>query len=106
MIKLLQAATRADVDLLNQIEPPFRGLHVGGGIHVEIPDDWAERIANGEDVPGCTYARIRDDGSLLVDEVVQAELMKPGREAVAARLVDVAAVVEALPVDDEARGKP
>ncbi len=105
MNKQLKAATKADVDLLNTIEPPIRGVHVGGGIHVVIPADWAERIAAGEDVPGCTYAKVQADGSLLVDELVQAELLKPGKEAVAARLVDVA-IAEPVLIADQERGKP
>ncbi|MEI9950796.1 MAG: hypothetical protein WDO74_17905 [Pseudomonadota bacterium] len=105
MTKLIKSATRADVDLLNAIEPPVKGVHVGGGIHVEIPDDWAERIANGEDVPGCSYAELQDDGSLLVSETVQAELMKPGKEALAARLVDVI-IAEPVLLADEVKGEP
>ncbi len=99
----LKAATKADVDLLNSIEPPTKGVHVGAGIHVEIPDDWAERIAAGEDIPGCTYARVQEDGSLLVDETVQAELAKPGKEAVAARLADVV-IAEPVLNADQAKG--
>ena len=99
----LKSATRADAALLNELEPPIRGVHVGGGLHVEIPEDWAERIAAGEDVPGCTYARIQADGSLLVSDSVQAELAKQGKDetGIRARLV----TVEAVAIEETIRGK-
>jgi hypothetical protein len=105
MNKLIQAATRTDVALLNTIEPPQKGEHVGGGVHVVIPDDWADRIASGEDVPGCTYAKLEADGSLLVDDRVQVELAKPGREALASRLIDVSAVTIELEQPVIVKGK-
>ena len=42
-----------------------------------IPPDWQTRIANGQDVPGCTYARIEADGTLTVSDTVQAGLAIP-----------------------------
>jgi len=105
-IKRIKAASKADVDLVNSIAPPVRGAHAGSGIHVDIPADWAARIASGEDVPGCTYAKPQADGSLLIDDLVQAELVKPGREAIWAKVVDIAAAAQQLPaVDEQVRAK-
>lgn len=77
MTTRIASATPADAALCNQLEPPARGVNVGGGIHVVIPDDWQARIAAGQDVPGCSYARIDADGSLVVSDVVQAQLAVP-----------------------------
>lgn len=105
MMRQIKSATKADVDLLNQIEPPTRGVHAGGGIHVDIPADWAARIANGEEVPGCTYAKLQSDGSLLIDDLVQVELQKPGKEALLAKVVALDAVAQPLPLDEVVKGR-
>lgn len=77
MTKVIVSATPADVQLCNQLEPPVAGCPAGGGIHVVVPDDWQAWIAAGQDVPGCSYARIDADGSLIVTDVVQAQLAIP-----------------------------
>ena len=63
-----------------------------------IPSDWAERIAVGHDVPGCTYAKVELDGSVLVSDVAQAELAKVGKDTVGlrARLVAIDTVVKPM----------
>jgi len=99
--KQIKAASKADVDLVNSIAPPVRGAHAGSGIHVDIPSDWSARIANGEDVAGCNYAKPQADGSLLIDDRVQVELQKPGKEATLAKLVDIVVVAQQLPIVEE-----
>lgn len=85
MTAIISAATPADVSVCNTLDPPIKGVNVGDGIHVVIPDNWADLIAQGVDVPGCTYAAIQGDGSLVVSDLVQAELLQP-------------AVVQGLPI--------
>lgn len=86
MTKSLPDATQADADAINKLAAPTRGCQAGGGVHVEIPDDWHEMIMDGEDVPGCSYASLQDvfgeDGkptgeqTLFIDDQVQALLDK------------------------------
>jgi len=75
--KIVAVATPADVTVCNTLQPPVAGCNAGGGIHIQIPSDWATRIAQGIDVQGCTYARLESDGSLLVTDVVQTALNIP-----------------------------
>lgn len=89
MTKLIASATQSDADLCNALEPPVPGCNAGGGLHIVIPPDFAARIAAGQDVPGCTYAKPAADGSLTVDDRVQVQLAVP-------------AVVNALPAPIQA----
>jgi hypothetical protein len=73
----IERPTKADVDTLNAIDPPTRGTHRGSGRHVTIPDDWADRIARGEDVPGCTYHRLPVDREGEIDEATGETIGPP-----------------------------
>jgi hypothetical protein len=95
--KIITEATQAHADVCNLLEKPIRGTPVGRGPHVVIPDDWEARIARGENVPGCQYAKpwVRDvvdsngdpvmDGQgkrlretlMLVTDAVQAKVVDP-----------------------------
>jgi len=82
--KLVAIALQLDADVCNALEPPRAGCHAGAGMHVVIPLDFAARIALGQEIPGCSYARLEVDGSLYVSDTAQAQLALP-------------AVVNALP---------
>ena len=73
-MKEIKSASLDMVVIANSIIPPVKGVHVGGGIHVTIPDDWETRINNGEEVPGCSYAKIESDGSLSIDDLIHDKL--------------------------------
>lgn len=51
-----------------------QGVHVGGGVHAPIPNDWLNKVNAGQDVPGCTYFSLGSSGSLVVTSDVQAKL--------------------------------
>ena len=74
MSKQIKSATLSDAKFINQLIPQIKGVHVGGGIHVTIPDDWETKISNGEEVPGCSYAKIESDGSLSIDDLIHDKL--------------------------------
>jgi len=84
--KEISAATAKDAALCNTLDPPLAGCHAGPGIHVVIPPDFAARILAGQDVPGCTYARlapvldvngVQVDTKLRVTDAVQTKLAIP-----------------------------
>lgn len=76
-IKTITGAVQTDADICNAFDPPTAGMHIGGGLHVVIPADWATRIAAGKAVAGCTYAAVQPNGSLTVTDVVQTKLAIP-----------------------------
>lgn len=76
-MRQIERPTQADVDTLNAIDPPKPGIHRGRGPHITIPDDWRERIARGEDVPGCTYYRLPPDHEGEVDEATGGPIVSP-----------------------------
>lgn len=84
MSKLIAtAATQADADVCNAVDPPARGCHAGEGLHVVIPADWQARILAGQQVPGCTYHTLQAEGlastldALTVSDSVVAQLAIP-----------------------------
>lgn len=83
-VKSIPMATSSDVQACNLLVPPVSGCHAGGGLHIVIPSDFAAQIIAGNDVPGCTYAKLEADGSLNVDARTQVLAATP-------------AVVQALP---------
>lgn len=112
-VKLIVNATQADADLCNALEPPSSGCNAGGGVHIVIPPDFAARIAAGQDVPGCTYARLEpqvdDTGkvvgtALAVSDIVQAKAVDANvtKKLTAQQQADAAALatkLAAVPVD-------
>lgn len=74
MTRLVANANPLDASICNAFDPPVAGCPSGGGIQITIPPDFAARIAAGQDVPGCSYAHVEPDGSLVVSSVVQAKL--------------------------------
>ena len=81
-MKFIQSgAVQLDADVCNNINPPVRGCHAGGGIHVAIPPDWAARILAGQVVQGCSYYQLltqtNGDISLLVDDFAIGQLAIP-----------------------------
>lgn len=76
MTKLVAVAAQADADLCNALELPSKGCQAGGGLQLTIPIDWQARVAAGQDVPGCTYAK-PIAGSLYVDDFTQQQLAIP-----------------------------
>lgn len=76
-MKLIAVATQADADVCNALVPPVPGCNAGGGIHIVIPPDFAARIAAGQEVPGCSYAHLEADGSLIVSDRVVAQIAVP-----------------------------
>jgi len=76
-IKTISGATQADADLCNVLDPPSKGCHAGGGIHVTIPPDWQARIAAGQDVPGCSYYRVAENGTIAIADQVPMQLAIP-----------------------------
>ena len=77
MSREIARPTAQDVDTLNTVDPPKRGTHRGRGLHVTIPADWRERIARGEDVPGCTYHRLPPDNEGETDEATGETIGPP-----------------------------
>ena len=77
MTKQITTSSAADAAICNILEPPTKGVHAGGGIHIVIPADWQTRIANAQDVPGCTYVRIESDGSAYIDDNIQTRAATP-----------------------------
>jgi hypothetical protein len=84
--KVISGATQTDADIANAMDSPVAGVHVGPGIHVVIPEDFAARIAAGQDVAGCNYVRPNPqidntgkttDTLLMVTDAVQAKLVVP-----------------------------
>ena len=73
-MKIINSATKSDIDLINQLIPPTKGVNAGDGLHILIPENWNELIASGIEVPGCTYAKIDSDGSMAVDSVIEQKL--------------------------------
>jgi len=74
-MKTINSATKSDIDLINQLIPPTKGVNAGDGLHILIHENWNELIASGIEVPGCTYAKIDSDGSMAVDSVIEQKLM-------------------------------
>ena len=115
-MKIILEATAEDAALANALDPPMRGCQAGAGIHIEIPEDWRERILRGEAVEGCSYASIERDGSLVVsgaahrgarDPEIVALLPEAQRDQVAdflARITDD--VLEAAPEPSAAKKIP
>jgi hypothetical protein len=93
MTKVVSSATQTDANVCNALVPPTRGADAGGGIHIVIPANFAALIAQGVDVPGCTYARVEADGTLVVSDQVQAQLAVPAdvKSLPAADVADLAA---------------
>jgi len=76
-LKRISGANTTDVDIANAVQLPSHGCDAGGGLHIVIPDDWQERIAAGQHVPGCTYSRLEADGSMEVSDFVQRQIAIP-----------------------------
>lgn len=85
--------TLAEANVLHDIIAPSRGVQVGGGVHVEIPDDWEARVRAGERVPGCTYYA---PGSVDLADAEQAIIAA----STDPRLDDIKAAVLAAPEID------
>ena len=66
--------TSADCAELNKAIAPQRGVPLGGGVHVTIPDDWLDRIMRGEKVPGCRYFEPSPDGVVIIADEVEPVL--------------------------------
>lgn len=97
-MNIILNASIQDANLINSIVPPQKGINVGGGIHIIIPDNWADLISQGIDVPGCTYAKVQADGSLPVADSVQVQLAADPRSVALETKISVAApVVNAAP---------
>ena len=77
MTRVMPAATQADVDLCHVLEPPLAGCTAGDGVHIIIPRDFADRIRRGEHVPGCSYAHLEPDGSLVVSDAAYVKAQDP-----------------------------
>jgi hypothetical protein len=110
MTKVIASAVLADASVCNALQPPTRGASAGGGVHIVIPANFAALIAAGQDVPGCTYARVEADGTLVVSDQVQAQLAVPAdvKSLPAADVADLtarlAAAVSVATVDQPAVG--
>lgn len=107
MTKVIASATQADANLCNALDPPTPGCNAGGGVHIQIPPDFAARIAAGQDVPGCTYARLEpqvdDTGKpigtvLAVSDAVQAKAVDANetKKLTAQQQADAAALAAKL----------
>jgi len=75
--RIAAGAVQLDADVCNAVDPPVRGCHAGAGLHIDIPADWAARIAAGQQVPGCSYHTLALDGSLVVSDTAIAQVAKP-----------------------------
>lgn len=75
--KLVTSAVQTDADICNSLDPPVAGVHVGDGIHVSIPGDFAAQIAAGKSVEGCTYAKLEPNATLYVTDTVQTNVVAP-----------------------------
>lgn len=72
------------MDVCNALVPPTQGCSAGA-LRLNIPVDFAARIATGQQVPGCTYASLQpatDAGGLpltvlAVSDQIQAQLAIP-----------------------------
>ncbi len=78
--RILTGAVQLDADVVNALDPPTAGAHVGPGVHVVIPSDFLSRIAAGQRVAGCTYASTElslSDVTLYVSTFAEAQLSIP-----------------------------
>lgn len=75
--KLILAAAPADVTIGLALDPPVRGCHGGSGFHVFIPPDWFVRCNAGEQLAGCNFSHLEDDGSLYVSDTAQSRTANP-----------------------------
>lgn len=75
--KQVSTAIQVDADVCNAVDPPKAGSPAGAGVHIVIPGNFASLIAQGQEVPGCTYAHLEPDGSLYVSSTVQTQLAIP-----------------------------
>lgn len=75
--QITSAATQGFCDVSNAVAPPVAGCNAGAGIHILIPPDFVARVAAHQEVPGCTYSHLEQDGSLYVTDAVQAQLAIP-----------------------------
>lgn len=83
---LISGAVTADAQIANTIEPPTAGVHVGGGTHVVIPQDWMTQSMVGFPPAGCTAAQLNANNTMRVTSYVQAQIL----------LVEIIAIVNAL----------
>jgi hypothetical protein len=90
--------TLADCAKINIVVPPVAGVAIGGGIHVDIPPDWAAKIASGVPVPGCSFVLPDAGGNVDVDEGLLSKLNASGKPEAAAISAKIAI---ATPVVDE-----
>jgi hypothetical protein len=74
--RVASGALQVDADICNALDQPTRGCYAGEGPHVDIPADWATRIAAGQFVPGCSYHAV-DASGLTVSDAALAKLAIP-----------------------------
>ena len=81
MRKIIENPTAAELRALNKLYGyPKVGRNVGGGKHAEIPADWRERIARGEEVPGVSVHRVTGPARerlLELDEDLPERAIRP-----------------------------
>lgn len=74
---IASGANQTDIDICNAVQVPTPGCSGGAGRHIVIPGDFLARIAIGQNVPGCTYSKLEEDGSLFVNDRVQLQISIP-----------------------------
>lgn len=90
--KIISGAVADDAKIANTVEPPSKGINIGAGPHVVIPEDWFAQSTIGNPPPGCTSAQIYRDGTMLVTDRVQTQLAVPSVRTAASDLVGAVAL--------------
>lgn len=75
--KNIPGAVATDVTVALALDPPARGCLTSRGTQLVIPPDWFARCNAGEQVDGCNYSKIEQDGSLYVSDVAQSRTANP-----------------------------
>lgn len=75
--KVIPGAAAADITIGLALDPPVRGCGGTQGIQIVIPPDWFARCNAGQQVEGCNYSHLEDDGSLYVSDVAQSRVANP-----------------------------